>query len=251
MLDIIKAKEHVDIIHSKREEVSKLLILKSDNIKNNTISSISSLDMLLMFQLYDQIFLQNWFKDSFKGKMQFSISKRLAKSAAITICPKNIDRIKPEELVVEIRIGIDFFFHYGLIEGIKTVCGIDTNNSLEALQLVFEHELCHVIEFIYFKKSNCKASRFKTIAGNLFGHTDSYHKLPTYKQIANEKLGIKIGDTVSFILSGSSHMGIIYNINKRATIMVRDNNGQLVDNYGHRYSKYYVPLKYIKKYTID
>jgi hypothetical protein len=242
MLDILKTKRNKDEIDSKREEISKLLKNQSPNIKNGTISTISTADLKLLFQLYDQIFLENWFKESFKGKIKFSLSRRMTKSAGLTLCPKNIDKVKPEELVIEIRIGVDFFFQYGLVEGSKSVCGIKTSNSLEALQLVFEHELCHVMEFIHFKESNCGGERFKATASNLFGHTESYHKLPTHRQIANQKLGLNIGDTVTFNFEGKRLKGILYNINKRATVMVRNKNGPLVDDKGNRYSKYYVPL---------
>lgn len=246
MIDMLRTKECVEAVCSKRQKISKLFMLKSNNIKNETISFISPLDLSLMLQLYDEVFFENWFRESFKGQIKFSISRKMTKSAGKTICPKNIDKIKPEELVVEVRIGIDFFIHYGLVEGDKIVCGLITSNSLEALQLVFEHELCHLIEFIHFKKSNCKGKRFKAMAGNLFGHTESYHKLPTYKQIASQNLGIKIGDTITFTFKGKKLTGILYNINKRATVMVRTNNGRLIDQHGNRYSKYYVPLKLLE-----
>ena len=242
MLNRIKTKEYLDVVKNRREKVSNLFILKSNNIKNGRISTISTSDIRLMFELYDQVFFENWFRDRFKGKIDLSISRRMTKSAGITICPKNCDKIKPEELVMEIRIGVDFFFHYDLIEGNKEVCGVSTSNSLEALQLVFEHELCHIIEFIHFKKSNCIGDRFKTIASNLFNHTANYHKLPTFKQIANQKLGLRMGSIVTFTFEGKRLNGILYNINKRATVMVRNDEGQLIDRDGNRYSKYYVPL---------
>ncbi|HEX2927484.1 MAG TPA: SprT-like domain-containing protein [Ruminiclostridium sp.] len=246
MFDNLMMKMASEAINYKRGEISKQLMLESSNIKNGTISTISTDDLELLFQLYDRLFFENWFKESYKGKMKFSLSRRMVKSAGLTICPKSIDKIAPDKLVLEIRIGVDFFYHYGHIEGRKTVCGIKTTNSLEALQLVFEHELCHVIEFINFKKSNCKGKRFKTIASNLFGHTESYHRLPTQRQIAKQKLGINIGDTVSFNFEGRILTGILYNINKRATVMVRNNGGTMVDNKGNRYSKYYVPLILLK-----
>lgn len=247
MLGIIKTKRNKDEINCKREEISKILKLRSPNIKNGTISTISTTDLSLLFQLYDQIFFESWFKEAFKGKMRFSLSQRMTKSAGLTICPKNIDRVKPEELVIEIRIGVDFFFQYGLVEGSNTVCGIKTSNSLEALQLVFEHELCHVLEFVHFKESNCGRERFKGISSNLFGHTGSHHKLPTHRQIANQKFGLNIGDTVSFNFEGKRLKGILYNINKRATVMVRNDKGSLIDDKGNRYSKYYVPLMLLER----
>lgn len=246
MLDILRTKRDKKDIAVRREEISRLLMQSSPNMSNGTISALSVADLQLLFQLYDRIFFQGWFKEHFKGKLKFSLSRRMTRSAGLTLCPKNIDKIKPEQLIIEIRIGVDLFFQYGVVEGSKTVCGIDTCDSLKALQLVFEHELCHVLEFIYFKKSSCKQERFKTMANNLFGHTESYHKLPTNRQIANQKLGLNIGDTVSFTFEGKTLTGILYNINKRATVMVRNNRGTLVDNRGNRYSKYYVPLTLLK-----
>ena len=245
MSDILSIRLTGHDIDNRRKEISKLLAAESTTIKNETITSLSTADLNLLFQLYDRLFLENWFKHNYRGKLKFSLSRRMTKSAGLTLCPKNMDRIKPEDLVIEIRIGVDFFFHYGLVEGGKTVCGIKASSSLDALQLVFEHELCHVIEFILFKRSNCRGKRFKTIAGNIFGHTESYHMLPTNRQIARQKLGLKIGDPVSFTFEGKKLTGFIYNINKRATVMVRNNKGDLIDRHGNRYSKYYVPLTLI------
>ena len=42
-------------------------------------------------------------------------------------------------------------------------------------------------------------------------------------------------------------IGIINRINKRATVMVKNNKGQYVDNKGNRYIKYYVSLGALKK----
>lgn len=246
MFDILNTKLNNNVIDKKREDVSKLLMLKSANINNGTVSNISAADLKLLFELYDEVFFENWFREEYKGKLKFSLSRRMTKSAGLTLCPKNIDKIKPEELIIEIRIGVEFFFHYDSVEESKFVGGVKTNNSLEALQLVLEHELCHVIEFIHFKKSNCKGGRFKVLANNLFGHTESYHRLPTYRQIANQKLGLNIGDAISFTFEGKRLEGILYNINKRATVMVRDKKGALADKQGIRYSKYYVPLSLLE-----
>lgn len=78
----------MDEIVNKRAEISKLLIQKSANIKNGTISTISTADLKLMFELYDQIFFGSWFKRNFKGKLKFSLSRRMTKSAGLTLCPK-------------------------------------------------------------------------------------------------------------------------------------------------------------------
>lgn len=242
MSDLFTAKRHEGEIVEKRARIAGLLTLKSANIKNGAVGAIAADDLKLLFGLYDEIFFKNWFITNFKGRLRFSLSRRMTASAGLTLCPRNPERLRPEELVIEIRIGVDFFLHYGLIKGSKTVCGVKTSCGLEALLLVFEHELCHAAEFILFNKSSCKGKRFKAMANNLFGHTESCHKLPTHRQIARQRLGLKIGDKVSFTFEGKRLTGTVYNINKRATVMVRNDGGPLVDAAGNRYSKFYVPL---------
>jgi len=230
-------------IEKKRNEISQELMNISTNIKNGMIKEISTSDIKILFELYDNIFLNNLFKNNFKGSFKFSLSKRMTKSAGFTFCPKNIGILKPRDVVIEFRIGVDFFFQYELLEGDKVVCGIKAKNNLEALQLVLEHEICHAIEFISFYKSSCRGEQFKTIANNIFGHTSSYHQLPTNKSLAKQMLGLSIGDKVSFVFKDQKLSGFIYRINKRATVMVKDKDGQYADKQGNRYSKYYIPLE--------
>jgi hypothetical protein len=232
-------------IDSKRDEISRLLTSTSHKITGPAIHTISTADLRLLFELYDGIFLNHWFERNYKGKIIFSLSRRMTRSAGKTLCPKNPGNIKSEDLVIEIRIGVDFFFQYDLLDGSKAVCGIKTSSSLEALQLVFEHELCHAIEFILFGESSCSRPRFKALANSLFGHTESYHRLPTNREIASKRMGLRLGDTVSFAFEGRQLTGILYNINKRATVMVRDPKGPLADKHGNRYTKYYVPLSFL------
>lgn len=244
-MELIKLKySKIDIIR-KRAEVAQRLIATSKRIKNGTIKEISEWDLRFLFELYDEYFFCGWFKNNNKDKFSFSLSRRMTKCAGKTICSKN--NIVPEEMKVEIRIGIDFFFHYGAINNDNNVCGIKTGTSLEALQIVFEHELCHVIEFVTFKESNCKGTRFKVISNNLFGHTESYHQLPTNKEILQKRFGIKIGDNVNFNFEDKKLRGIIQAINKRATVMVPDKNGTYADNRGNKYAKYYVPIVHLTR----
>lgn len=236
-----------NFITKNRAYISKELKNLSNNIKSDTIKRISPADIRLLFDLYDSVFFNNYFREEYKGTFKFSLSRRMTKSAGLTLCPKNIGSIKPEEVVIEFRIGIDLFFQYEILDRLKVVCGYETNNALESIQLVLEHEICHAIEFIFFHKSSCKGNRFKTIAKNIFGHTSSYHQLPTNRELAREKYGLNLGNKVDFNFKGKNISGIIYGINKRATIMVKDKKGQYTDKQGNRYAKYYIPLNELKK----
>lgn len=233
-------------VFARRNEVARRLTANSSHIKSSAIDRLSTSDLKLLWVLYDEIFFKHQLAENYKGQIKFSLSTRLIKTAGKTLCPKNIAQLKPEEVVLEIRIGTEFFFKYDEITSEKSVAGITTSHALEALQLVFEHELCHVIEFMLFKTSNCSQPRFKTLAHNLFGHTESTHQLPTPRKIAQEKYGLKIGDQVSFNFENQRLEGTLYKINKRATIMVKDKKGTYADQQGNRYAKYYVPLSFLE-----
>jgi hypothetical protein len=243
LYEIISTQNAIEDILKKREQIAERLLSKSSCLKGDAITLISTQDLELLYELYDTTFFNNLISRSFDGKFKFSLSKRMTKSAGMTICPKNIGKLESEDIWIEIRIGVDFFYHYSHLEGKKMVGGYEARSAVEALLLVFEHELCHAIEFMIFHKSSCSKERFKTIAYHLFHHTESSHTLPTYKKIAQQKLGLNIGDKVTFDFEDRKLKGILYNINKRATVMVRDNNGRMVDRNGNRYAKYYVPIK--------
>lgn len=242
---ILEIKHSPGDIIRKRQEITTQLQTTFKNVAIK-IDKISTEELQLLFELYDEVFLYNWFEKHYEGKIKFSLSKRMTKSAGLTLCPKNVGRIRENDLTIEIRIGIDLFYKYDALEGIKEACGVKTESSLVAMQVVLEHELCHAIEFLCLHKSSCKGSFFKTLASNIFGHSESYHCLPTQRQIAKEKLGLSIGDTVTFEVKGKTLAGIINNINKRATVMVKDSRGGYRDSKGNRYSKYYVPLALLK-----
>lgn len=233
-------------INEKRNKIYNEFICTSPNVNSGIITKISSADLKLLFDLYDCIFLNGCFKEKTKLNIIFSLSKRMTHSAGKTIYPKNLINISLEDATFEIRMCVNFFFNYYETNRIKLVNGINTKDSLEAFQLVFEHEICHLIELIEFKDSDCKGDRFKTIASNIFGHKGIYHELPTNKETANIKYGVNIGDKVSFIFEDKKYQGFITNINKRATIMVIDPKGQYMDKLNNRYKKYYVPLSQLK-----
>ena len=137
-------------------------------------------------------------------------------------------------------MGIKFFFQYDKVERDKIVSGINTVDSLEAFQIVFEHELCHLMEFHLYSESSCKKRRFKTMVNNIFAHTEVYHQLPSQKEIISVDYGFKIGQKVYFVNEGKKYSGFIYKINKRATVMVKDKKGTYRDGQGNTYSKWYV-----------
>ena len=246
MGNILQLKYTHEEIIEKRAQVAELLLLRSSHVKSPDITTIGNPDLRLLFEIYDEVFLGNWFKACFPGTLLFSFSRRMTKSAGKTYYPRGADPARPEKLIIEVKIGIDLIFAYGAVDEANQVGGIPAQNSLEALQLVFEHELTHVIEFIHFQNSSCKQTRFKSLAFNVFGHTESHHCLPTRQQIARQNLGLTIGDPGVFRREGRRLAGVLHAIHKRAVVMVPDKQGAYADKQGHRYTKYYVPLQMLK-----
>lgn len=229
-------------VREKRNRVYNEFIKLSSNIKSGIITQISTQDLKLLFELYDSIFLNGYFEQKSGLKLKFSLSKRMTKSAGKTMYQRNLRNMKVEDAQFEIRMATDFFFRYYEISRDKLVNGIRTKDSLEAFQLVFEHEICHLMELLEYKASSCSGVRFKTMAHNIFGHKSSYHELPTSRETASIKYGFRVGDEISFVFEDKKYEGLISNINKRATVMVRDSRGKYVDTRKRRYTKYYVPL---------
>jgi hypothetical protein len=225
---------------SKRNNIRNKFIAKSKNVKTGNIERMSNLDLKILFCLYDEEFFGLYFTRSFKGNLTFSLSTRMTSAAGKTIYSKKIKLLQEVEENYEIRMGIKFFFEYYKVKRAKIVSGINTVDPLDAFQIVFEHELCHLMELHLYKESSCKKLRFKTMVYNMFGHTDVYHQLPTQKEIISEKYGFIIGQEVSFAHEGKKYSGFINKINKRATVMVKDKKGTYRDTANNAYSKWYV-----------
>jgi len=227
-------------IVKKRNTIRNAFIIESKSVKTGNIQSMSNADLKILFDLYDKEFFNDYFSRSFKGALIFSLSTRMTSSAGKTIYSRHLKLLREAEETYEIRMGIKFFYQYYKVERDKIVSGINTKDSLEAFQIVFEHELCHLIELHLYKESSCKKLRFKTMVYGMFGHTDVYHQLPNQKEIISKEYGLLIGQKVSFLSEGRKYTGFIHKINKRATVMVKDSKGTYRDRDGNAYSKWYV-----------
>lgn len=235
-------------VNEQREKIREKVIELSNNIVNGIITKVSEEDLAIIFNHYDKYFLNGYFTKYFVGKIKFSFSKRMTRSAGLTIVPRNIAYLNQKQETYEIKMGINFFIRYYDLTREKKVNGIICKDALHALQLVFEHELCHVIEFHVFKNSNCKKQRFQNISRNIFRHEGVYHQLPTNSEISRTQYSFCIGDKICFARGNKNFQGFISSINKTATIMVLDKKGRYMDVKKNRYSKYYVPLDYLKAF---
>lgn len=244
---MINIKYDKDTINNKRAIIKESLFQKSININNENFEKISEKDLYIIYNLYDEIFLKSWFKENFKGKIVFKLSKQLTRAAGNTTTKKNIAEIAPENIEFEVKMSLNHLNNFNKIDRSKYVGGIEANGLLDSLMLVFEHELCHVIEFLVCKKSSCKKKPFKDLIFNLFGQTETSHKLVSDNEVNAQEFGLKPGDKVKFQYEGKSLHGFIQRINKRATVMCPDKRGNYIDKLGEKYKKFYATLDCLEK----
>lgn len=247
---MINIKYDLSTINEKRELVKNYLYIKSKYIKSGDFKEISDYDLFLLYDLYDEIFLKSWFKENFKGKITFKLSKQLSRAAGNTKTKKNIGELQDEDIEFEIKISLNHLMNFDKIDRSKFVGGIEAKSKLDSLMLVFEHELCHVIEFLFYKKSDCSKQVFKDIIYNLFGQHETTHKLVSSREADYQEYGILPGDNISFEHEGVEIYGIITKINKRAVVMSPSQYGKYVDKKGQHYTKYYVSLSCLTKYSL-
>lgn len=240
-------KYDINTINKKRELIKKILYEQSKNIKTVDFIKISDTDLFILYNLYDEIFLESWFKENFKGEIKFKMSRQLSRAAGNTKTKKNIATIKPEDIEFEIKISVNHLTNFDKIDRSKYVGGIEAKNKLDSLLLVFEHELCHVIEFLIYKKSDCNKQIFKNLIFDLFGQNETTHKLVSMREANYQEFGLVPGDKVIFENDGVEFNGFITKINKRAIVMSPSIYGKYVDKTGQHYTKYYIPLSCLMK----
>lgn len=244
---MINIKYDLKTIEEKRALIKKNMFERSANIKEEDFKKISEKDLYILYELYDEIFLNNWFKENFKGKVIFKLSKQLTRAAGNTRTKKNIAKIEPKDIEFEVKMSLNHLINFNKIDRIKFVGGIEAESVMDSLMLVFEHELCHVIEFLVCFKSSCKKKPFKDLIFNLFGQSESTHNLISTNEVNLNKYGLKPGDSVKFLYKGKYINGFIQRINKRATVMCPDKRGNYIDKSGKHYKKYYASLEILMK----
>lgn len=228
----------INLRKTLKDDFIKLLSYEVNYNSNNLILCDKHISYL--FYLYDNYFFDNKLKPLFQNNISFSTSNRMSSAGGKTIYKKQRNNAS-----FEIRVSVKILNNFYKTSCEKKVSGILVKDPIEALQIILEHEICHLIEFYYYGSSNCKGARFKKLSMDIFNHKSIYHELPTDKKIAmlmHPKTSLHIGDTVTFKFKDKEYIGVISNITKRATVMVNDKKGMYTDKSGQRFSKWYVPL---------
>ena len=231
-----------NLIQQRVQRVQRDLLAHSNYLREPDFKAIHARDLEFLFRAYDQQFFAGLCGRALEGKkLDFRLSRRMTRAGGKTARYTT----RAGEVSYEISIASSILFDgFGGMDRLVTVCGIDCQSRLEALQRIFEHEMVHLAEQLCWGSSNCAAERFQDIAARLFLHRSHTHSLITRRERAAE-LGIRMGSLVTFNFEGRQLTGRVNRITKRATVLVVDPDGESYSD-GLRYRTYYVPLACLK-----
>ena len=214
-------------------------------MKQANFTAIHTRDLEFLFAAYDDRFLGGLCRQALNGRrLDFELSKRMTVTGGVT--SHILMRSGEVRFKIAIASGI-LFDGFGQTDRRATVCGLECENRLAALQRIFEHELIHLTEHLCWDRSNCAAPRFQEIAARLFLHRAHTHDMITRKELA-ARAGIRRGSLVSFDFEGRRLSGRVMRITKRVTVIVEAPEGPDTRRYtdGKHYRTYYVPLRSLK-----
>jgi hypothetical protein len=230
-----------ELIRERVAQINRDVLARSPYIREPNFTIIHARDLEFLFVAYDERFLVSLCQKALgERRLRFRLAPRMTRAGGKTT------RFTPPcgEVSYEIAIAVSMLFDaFRTTDRRMTVCGLECQNRLEALQRIFEHELVHLIEQLCWQNSDCSAGRFQGIAKRLFLHQTHTHELITRKERAASS-GIRIGSHVAFEFEGRRLTGRVNRITKRATVLVEDAEGHLFSD-GLRYKTYYVPIAWL------
>lgn len=148
--------------------------------KSTNLVGMNKDDLETLFNLYDDIFFENSFRGYFRDSgSPFSIffSKTLTKTAGR--CTRKPRPICEYSIEISIKIMAGLFSPTATGQNVHAANGLICRTRLGCLQLVLEHEMIHLLQFIYIACSSRQehGPEFKTLVKNIFGHTETTHDL--------------------------------------------------------------------------
>ena len=231
-----------EAIQQRVSKIHQTVLAHSRYIRAANYSVIHPEDLELLFAAYDDDFFAGLCRRALDGrKLRFRLSPRMTKTGGTTARFVTA----AGETFYEITVASSILFEgFAQHDRRITVCGLECENRLEALQRIFEHEMVHLIEQLCWQTSNCAAPRFQDIARRHFLHRAHTHKLITRRERAAQS-GIRVGSRVTFLFEGRPLAGRVNRLTKRATVLVEDPEGERFSD-GQRYRKYYVPIVHLR-----
>jgi len=225
----------------------------SKSIRTGNFTRISQEDLSLLFTLNNRAFFDGRIVEMLcadRAPLTYRLSRRMTSVAGKTtqfVEPRASGQRPMPRKRYEIAVSTVLLFGtFQQVDRPVTVGGLPCRDRLEALQRIFEHELLHLVEFLGWGDSDCKAANFHRLSQQIFGHAGVHHDLVTPRELAAQTYQIREGDMVSFVHEGQRLVGLVNRITRRATVLVEDPRGEEYQS-GKRFLTFYVPLALLRK----
>ena len=248
-MDLLIIHNSPETIAAKTAAIHQAILRDSRCIRQPNFERIATEDVARLFELYDREFLGGWLAPAVLAKtgvpLKFRLSSTMTNAGGKTITYRRRG-IGGESHSYEIAIASRMLFMtFREVEREITVCGLPCTDRLQALQRIMEHEIIHLSELVMWDESSCSQIRFKKLARNIFGHTDTTHALVTPREHAAVRHDLRVGAMVEFDFEGRRRVGRVNRIHQRATVLVEDPAGRLYTD-GKEYLKFYMPLESLR-----
>lgn len=238
-------------IESRGERIRSVMLAESAHLREPNFTAIAAHDLEKLYSLYDGLFFagelnRELLRQAERGLI-FRVSPTMTSSGGSTVRFRRRQPDGAHQEHYEIRVSSRLLFNsFNGEQRPIVIGGLQCGDRLAALQRIMEHEILHLAEMLVWRRSSCSRDRYKSLARNLFGHTATHHQLITPREHAATEFSIHLGSLVEFEFEGRKRIGRINRINRRATVLVEDSNGQRYSD-GKHYMKYYVPLQMLKR----
>lgn len=230
-----------ELIRQRVDQIQQDVLEHSRHLREADFTAIHPHDLQFLFGAYDERFFGGLCRRALEGRrLNFRLSPRMTRAGGKTSRYTS----STGEVSYEISIASSILFDgFRKMDRCVRVCGLECENRLEALQRIFEHEMAHLAELLCWGKSDCAAPRFQDIAARFFLHRAHTHELVTRHERAAHS-GVRVGALVTFTFEGLQFTGRVNRITKRATVLVKADDGVAYSD-GFRYRIYYVPIAHL------
>lgn len=147
-------------------------------VSSTQIELMTERHLLYIFQLYDRLFLQDRIAQFFHEHPEQQLRFKFGKGTSSAGCCKHQ---KQDGITMHtISISRPVMLRACSKNSTELVNGLQAQDRLECLLLTFEHELVHLMLYLWRSSGQPREVHgplFKTIARNLFGHTSFYHNI--------------------------------------------------------------------------
>jgi hypothetical protein len=229
-MDVPLIQNPPELIATKTAAVRRAILTSSPHVRQGNFTAIATDDLQQVFNHYDRHFFGGWLARNIAEKsptpLSFRLSRTMTRAGGKTIARQCLEPNGQRVFHYEIAISSTLLFMtFGDVQRPVIVCGVPCADRLQALQLIMEHEIVHLIELLVWGRSSCAADQYKALAARIFGHTASSHELVTPREHAAIRHNIHVGSMVEFDFEGPRRIGRVNRISPRATVQLPSADG--------------------------